>query len=516
MSQSFSDFVLPEIGQPRSHRMVDLAQGLPKYDAHSLPSVEKVLQTIADGRAEELTLIDWLFCIIQKARWDETHQQEHHHSAAVLWKAALNFPEVQANLLRRLAWYRSKVDTTAIAPSFSETFANFRESATGNARLASELIELLEQRNSEFLIPSLIYQENLTPKELRLKLANYIPSSIPAIQSLSEQCVPYFISLDAPTLQHVEWLTRCLNEMAEKSQAKAVTVLLTAQDSTLLAEQFPLLVEWLQNTYGWRSSSSRWYLLSDAGKDALRKWIGSVNYGDFERLVNQTLTQIPLPDWQRNQLERRKSFWANYSDRFERIRILLPESSVKLLGDKNFPQNDILLNDGSEPTEICIFDFGEWFVVEFFRGPGSETRLFQYSDAAKNKEQLFTSSNLSVHRLRFLGSDRHDYSFLWQEQIPHAPLPKTLRSDRHDHSFLWQGYCERWLHKNGIYPNEGVTQFQGLGAAHGRYDRISGLPQPSTTDLLERKRKLERWETEIKKLEQQAKDYCIKHNWSWE
>jgi hypothetical protein len=498
MNQSFSDFIFPEFNQPRSYRMVELAQSLPQYDALCLPSVEKVLQTIANGRTEEITLIDWLFCIIQKTRWDETHPQEQHHSAVILWKAALDFPEVQANLLRRLAWYRSKVDTTAIAPSFSETFTIYRELATGNARLASDLIELLEQKKSEFLILNLTYQKNLTPKELLSKLANYIPSSIPAIQELPEQCVPYFVSLDTPILQHVEWLIRCLNEMAEKSQAKAVSALLTAQDSTLLAERFPTLVEWLQKTYGWRSTSSRWHLLTDAGKAALRKWIGSINYGDFERLVNQTIAKIPLPDWQRNQLERRKSFWANYSDRFERIRILLPEASIKSLGDEDFPENDILVDDGNEPTEICIFDFGEWFVIEFFRGPGSETRLFQNSSFT-NKNELFKKSNLSVHRLRF------------------------LECDRHDHAFLWQGYCERWLYKRGIYPNEGITQFQGLGLEHGRYDRVSGLPQPSAMDLQERKRKLERWEAEIKKLEQQAKEYCIKrakescvkNNWSW-
>jgi len=489
MNSLFPDLILPEINQPCPHCMIELAQRLPIYDVQSLPSVDKVLQAIADSKSEELTSVDWLFCIVHKAQWDEQHLQERYNAAINIWKTVLDYPIIQAYLLRRLAWYRSKVDSNAIASSFSKTFNVFRESATGDAQLASEIIELLGQEKAENLILSLAYQKNLTPKELFLKLVNFVPPAIPVVQDLPKYCVLYVTSLDNLTLRHVEWLIRCLNEMTEKSQAKTVSVLLTHHVSTHLAKQFPLIVEWLQKNYDWRSHPSRWHLLSDTGKDALRKWVGSVNYGDFERVINQVLNRIPLPDWQCNQLERRKRFWANYSDRFERIRILLPESSVRLLGNTTFLKDDILLKDGSEPTEICIFDFGKWFVVEFFRGPGSETRLFQRSHFSPNGDRLFTDSSLSVHRLRFLGGDRHD------------------------HAFLWQGYCERWLHKHEIYPNDGITQFQGLGLEHGRYDRLSGLPQPSLTDKQERKRKLERWEAEIQKLEQQARKYCTDQGW---
>ncbi|BAZ45120.1 hypothetical protein NIES4102_21370 [Chondrocystis sp. NIES-4102] len=68
----------------------------------------------------------------------------------------------------------------------------------------------------------------------------------------------------------------------------------------------------------------------------------------------------------------------------------------------------ILLEDGSETTEVCIFDFGNYFLVEFFRGNGSETRIFEKN--TQTEQQLF-HSQLSIKKLRYLGLNNpiHDH-----------------------------------------------------------------------------------------------------------
>ena len=54
--------------------------------------------------------------------------------------------------------------------------------------------------------------------------------------------------------------------------------------------------------------------------------------------------------------------------------------------------------DGSDATEICIFDLGDkGFIVEFFRGRGSETRLFPKKDDIERI--LFGSRSLSVKKI---------------------------------------------------------------------------------------------------------------------
>jgi len=106
------------------------------------------------------------------------------------------------------------------------------------------------------------------------------------------------------------------------------------------------------------------------------------------------LNRLDLKNFESNQLRRRRDFWANYSNRFERLRILLPRTSQIAIGYQIQDDVDLLEDDGSDRTEVCIFDFGEWFVVEFFRGRGSETRLFPKN--SRNEQILFGESTLSV------------------------------------------------------------------------------------------------------------------------
>lgn len=166
------------------------------------------------------------------------------------------------------------------------------------------------------------------------------------------------------------------------------------------------------------------------------------------------------------QLKARRDFWSNYSDRFERLRILLSQTSLdpirhELQGDIHF-----LENDGSDRTEVCIFDFGEWLVVEFFRGRGSETRLLENN--LRNQQILFGDSPLSVKKIRCLGGDKHD------------------------HVYLWQFFCREWLTTRGIRPNTGTETYRN----------------PKAHQLRDRDDKLEMWNREVVKLEQEAKYYC--------
>jgi hypothetical protein len=250
-----------------------------------------------------------------------------------------------------------------------------------------------------------------------------------------------------------------------------------------ITHSHPELATWISQNYGSGVINSRWNELSSTAKNALKKWIGAVNYRDFQKLVDVILKKLYLQEYEAKRLRNRKEFWANYSDRFERIRILLPQSSVKVL-ENSFADQDIsiLIEDGSSPTEVCIFDFGEWFIVEFFRGNGSETRLFKNDSIVEKK--LFHSHELSVKRLRCLGGEIHD------------------------HAFIWQYYCEQWLRKKNIFPNQGITRFLGLSFLYNQYSLQQGLPEPSWENKQQRSYRLEQWQREINRLEQEARRFC--------
>lgn len=226
----------------------------------------------------------------------------------------------------------------------------------------------------------------------------------------------------------------------------------------------------------------------------MRKWLGAVSYQDFQRLVSLILNQshiieqLDIQEFQQKRLKSRSKFWSNYSDRFERIRILLPQSSVNILNnDLNNQDISVLLEDGSDLTEICIFDFGNWFLVEFFRGNGSETRMFPKN--VETEKQLF-NSDLSIKKLRYLG----------------------LNNPIHDHEYIWQYFCEQWLRNKNILPNQGTEYFKGLPYRYSKYNQQTGLPKPSSEDLSKRKYKVERWKQTMFVLEQETQTYSLWDN----
>ncbi|MCT7990608.1 EH signature domain-containing protein [Laspinema olomoucense] len=350
-----------------------------------------------------------------------------------------------------------------------------------------EILLALADNQGDRQIASWSFQKLITPKKL-LEEAG-LPKSLGSKPEIFSGIIKYFINTGpSRNLRQANLIINCLEDMATEPQLQGVQHLLT-KVSTEIAGQFPMLVNWVEKNYGITSPDTRWSELSQPAKTALKDWIGALSYESFYKLVPILLRTLNLEDWERKQLISRRDFWSNYSDRFERLRILLPQSSQKATQEaigSEFEHQDIsiLQEDGSDPTEVCIFDFGDCCIVEFFRGPGSETRVFDSRVYPHIKTQLFDSPELSLKRLRCLGGEVHD------------------------HKYLWQGYCEKLLRTRDIYPNQGTQYFQGLYHPYNQYNRETGLPVPSLSEQEERQRKLEYWEREMAKIERAAKLFC--------
>ncbi|WP_353258617.1 EH signature domain-containing protein, partial [Prochlorothrix hollandica] len=160
---------------------------------------------------------------------------------------------------------------------------------------------------------------------------------------------------------------------------------------------------------------------------------------------------------ERNQIDKRRYFWSNYSDRFEAIRILVPPSSYQVLEHANHNMNHIeklvvLSVSAAEEMEICLFDFGDYIIAEMFRGLGSKSYLIQ----KENAPDLMLRQNLSLTTL------------------------KALSALSHGHPYLWQNSCERWLARHKIFPNDGITEFRQDSKKYHPYSRSQGMPRPSS------------------------------------
>ncbi|MBE9211628.1 hypothetical protein IQ247_02670 [Plectonema cf. radiosum LEGE 06105] len=443
-------------------QFIKLTNQLPNIKI-SLPTVDKVIEAIKQNKANEVTELEWIYCIHAKQEWDNQSPDSSQETSESIWRVAINNEWLRHQLLWRLGLYHSG-NQNELAESLAISFNVLANSSSVNQLLPVKIMQAVVKNNSGLNLAKIACEENLTPKELFNQIQNNLPVWIPQFNEFIEYISPYFCTITSPNQQQVNWLLRCFKEISLELQVKAVNYLLV-NISKEVASNHPQLVEWLRENY---RNGDKWNRLSDKAKEKLREWIGAVNYGDFQHLVDLILNRIQFEKWEENQLRRRRDFWADYSNRFEQLRILLPQSSLNAIRHQLRGNIEVLEDDGSDTTEVCIFDFGEWLVAEFFRGKGSETRLFDNNH--RNQKVLFGESKLSVKRIRCLGGDRHD------------------------HKYLWQVKCREWLKRNKIEPNPGSLP--------------DGNPTPD--QFRQRESKLGQWNNEIERLEQEAKDYCKK------
>jgi hypothetical protein len=449
---------LPETPQCSPNQLIQLASNLPDATI-SIPSVDKVLEAIEQGKADQVSKLHWVYCIYAKAQWDQQNIDRSRKTSAAIWKVAISNSWLQHQLLWRLALYYGDRQEQVLAQSLAESFDIFAHSDLVSHLLPVQIIRAFRSTQAGIELAKIACEQRINRTELLNTIKEYLPVWIPLFTKFIEDITPYFTTIRFPNQQQVRWLLSCLNEMSDSQQIKAVNHLLT-NVSNDIASNHSLLVDWLRHNY---RNGENWYKLSDPARQRLREWIGGINYSDFQKLVNLILNKLDLENFESNRLCSRRDFWANYSNRFERLRILLPKTSQIAIGYQIQDDVDLLEDDGSDPTEVCIFDFGEWFVVEFFRGRGGETRLFPKNST--NEQILFGESTLSVKRIRCLGGDKHDHVYLWQEFSP------------------------TWLKNHGILPNPNTQPSRN----------------PTADKLREREHRLESWQREIERLEREAK-----------
>jgi hypothetical protein len=306
-------------------------------------------------------------------------------------------------------------------------------------------------------------------------------------------------------LDKVNWLLRCFDEMEETTQITSVEYILNHL-STSIVGNFPELVNWLKNNY---TNSSKQSKLSSQARQKLRIWIGAVNYQDFSNLVDLIIEKISVSKTEEKQLKNRQSFWSNYSDIFTRIKILLPRRSYEIINNDIRADQDIqeLQNDGSDETEICIFDLGEnGFIVEFFRGKGSETRIFPQNDYIESV--LFGSQPLSVKKIRKLGGERHDHVYFWQWSCEKLLREKYNILPHYEFTKYFTVISIKYKVPPSVTSNNPILikdQIKYYEETKLRYNFQYGLPEPSENQLEKRKRDQRRWFNEIERLELEAK-----------
>lgn len=453
------------------------------FNTNSLPrKIDEIINDILHHNSENISLLEWIYCLFSKANWDLSNSSQSNITSQLIWQTAHNNLELKNRLLWRLVLSYFNNDDKILAPSLVNTFTENFNPNNNQDKLTVKIINLLKHPSSYQEIAELCFSRNLLPEDLlKQQLLPWnlkINDEISLVDKIKTYFSKGFANIKNPNSQQANLLLQSLKTITINHQSSLVENILN-HVSPKVGTRFIELVKWLRDNYGLTSANSRWNELSHSAKLALKKWIGAVNYKDFEKLIEVIIKHIYLKDWEINQLIKRKIFWSNYTDRFERIRILLPSSSMQIINNNvNFEEVLELKSDRSEDTEICIFDFQEHIIVEFFRGKGSETRIFTKTEELENI--LFYSNHISIKQLRNLS---------------------IVKDDIHDHVYCWQNDCESLLRSKEIFPNEGIRYFKIVEDKRGfPYDFSTGMPPLYPDQIEERERKLDRWREDIREL----------------
>jgi len=456
--------------------------------------IDEIIAEINQGKVEDIRASEWLYCLYKKPSWDHQHPEQAMTSAESIWEMTEHLPWMRQRLHRCLVLaldtgekgYLAQSMIHACNPSFlpsdnkvmREVIQALRYADQAPASIASLAIQCLQSQQ----LPSVLLEQAQLPKCLNLQrhILGLIPEAFILIPDADKKGT------------HIDLLLSCLENLSNDEQVQNVEALLCRIPKEV-GGQFPKLVDWIKENYGFYSQKHS--LLSKPAKDALKKWIGAVNYDDFRKLVDSVLRKVYLEDWQKRQLKSGREFWGNYSDRFERIRILLPQSTSEVLradlGAKEF--SIFTQSNPKVDTEVCIFDFGDWFIAEFFRGNDDHSRDNPYSEV-----------EIRIYKNEYPVLERE----LFQDPIASPNCLRCMGGEIHDHKDFWQIDCERWLRQRGILPNEGLRYFKRVGNADP-YDPRTGLQFPPEGED-RRRMKAPRAIQKIKRLQQMAEDTCCK------
>jgi hypothetical protein len=481
MNFNFSKICLPTLPTPRPLELFKLLEHCKdslinsksiliedflNLDYPNLRDLDEIIYAIDCDQSESIQLLEWLYCIFYKSEWDTFHQNRSLSTSQKIWLAANHIEQLKKFLFWDLALTHGSNCGKKLADSLVEGFKSFSPK-TDEDKIIIYIINVLAGESSDILIAKMSQRSIRTPQGLfnSLKLPTY---KIQALVLAYNHIADLFIDIKTPNNDQVQWLLYCLEEMSVNQEIEAIDKLLVTIGSEI-GIHHPTLVRWISAKYSSGDDNYYWNQLSSRARQALRKWQGAVNYGDFQKLVDIVLyhSNIYLEGYERKQLQNRQIFWSNYTDRFERIRILLPQSSFDSIGDRLRNQEIGVLEDDGSKTEVCIFDFKKWVVIEFFRGSDSETRII--FKTPELERTLFHSNNLSVSSIRHLGGDIHD------------------------HKFGWQNACVTWLMEKDIWPNEDIKSFKITPDFEQSYNTITGLPPLSKDNAEKRERALKRW-----------------------
>ncbi|USD34053.1 hypothetical protein CTT30_08290 [Vibrio coralliilyticus] len=443
-------------------------QVLPNFPPRTLA---QLVALVDEGKSDTISVLEWLEVIENESYWGGLTPSQELEACRAVWMIICT-----SSTLGGIAYFKAALAAQGQPSSMVQPLLASMTIVRGVQGLHQICVQKIDwitaiQNKDYAALAQACYQANVAPRKRIRQLM------LPNANKYGERIIPHLADCTsmAPTESDQVWLGSCFQELKTTSHRVAFCDKILLNYGARLKQG--VLLSLLEELCLPNSEYSLWYQLSDNALQKLKSLFNLTSFSELQAITNKLLGRdmaqnLSIPEEQQNQLRGRTLFWSNYSEKFDRLRVILPRGTKDLLeysGLRFSEQVSVFKQQKANNVEVFIFGLGKLIVVEVLRGPISESRF--YKNNKWNAERLFNSEFNSLDELRELA----------QVEV-------------HDHVFLWQYYCEKLLRTQfKVTPNESLSNFAGLSRHKSRYSHSSGLAKPTLDRINERKEMLEIW-----------------------
>ncbi|WP_394151541.1 hypothetical protein [Vibrio maritimus] len=403
--------------------------GLELKDAGSYSSDKSLLDMLEKlENTGVLTEMEWILVLRLDEQYRSLNKVQLNAATQTVWSAMLKdeerFTKLTSKLVGGLArGYISLAE--ALTLSFPREMPHeFRQATKRKARLTSYLLSKEYSQCAQYILDQRV---SIMSYFLELGL-DAQGEHVQKIASHAESILPV-----DPSTHQLTWWCSCQEHLEGGETVNQLEQLL--MKIRVVSGRTPFEA-WITNRCLPDSTNTYWYSLTQKAQLKLKSFFNVTEYSTVSKVFDLLIETSDVGDLNEHQirnLRSRISFWGHYTHEFKRVRFFLTERSSKLLGQRvNLEDLRVqtmqrsYLNDQSE---ICIFDVGEYFIVERFIGSQFDLGVFEKTEQLERT--LFGRNYL----------DAEDISKLEPDWV-------------HHHLAHYQRRFAQFLRRLGISPNK--------------------------------------------------------------
>jgi len=396
-----------------------------KLDEKDIKSIAKRLKN-----GELISEIDWIILLRSEERYQELSASDRESIVILVWtsliKDELRYNKCLEKIVAGLARGFNAIADSLIT-AFPKKLSTYQNDVS---KQKTEVVRYLLQQD-HLQCGQVIFSKGQSVTDWFEQYSLEVKGE--HITSICSQAVD--VLSPSPCTNELSWWLSCQEPLEVEQTIKQLEELL---DKVTYVESGSGFDNWIKESCLPDSEETFWYQLSEAAQNKLKSFYHVTNFKSVKKIFDalcETSTDHTLTETHARNLTRRTSFWASYSESFERIRFLLTQRSKNLLSNKMDLQQERVTVMGNHPlndaSEICIFEIGSYVFIERFRGSDFDLGVFEKSPLLE--KLLFESKDLDGAIIGQLEPswivDHKDY---WQKRLMQFLLKKRIKPNKYN------------------------------------------------------------------------------------